>query len=306
MGSVEQVELHGLPAVKLSLPSGASAVVYVYAAHVASWKTADGAENLFVSSKTEYGGGKAIRGGIPICWPQFAAKGAYQKHGFCRNSAEWTVVRTSMDPYPCVVLGLKDSDATRALWPFPFSLRYAVTLEGDSSLSTSLSVSNSGEEPMEFTGALHTYFAAALATACIRGLEGSKYDDSVAGSTAVTEESKAVAFPGEVDRIYFSTPSSLYVVDGERAIKVLKMGWPDAVVWNIGGKGASGLKDLGEGEWGKYVCLEAATIGKAVKLAPATSWTAGQTFTLLTKSEAEAQLAAAAAAKAKVVATTAK
>ena len=74
----------------------------------------------------------------------------------------------------------------------------------------------------------------------------------------------------------------------------------------IGGKGASGLKDLSEGEWGKYVCLEAATTGKAVKLAPATSWTAGQTFTLLTKSEAEAQLAAAAAAKAKVVATTAK
>lgn len=77
-------------------------------------------------------------------------------------------------------------------------------------------------------------------------------------------------------------------------------------VWNIGGKGASGLKDLGEGEWGKYVCLEAATIGKPVKLAPATSWTAGQTFTVLTKSEAEAELAAAAAAKAKVATTAAK
>ena len=58
-----------LPCVKLTHPSGASALVYIYAAHLASWRTASGGEQLFVSSASAYGGGKAIRGGVPICWP---------------------------------------------------------------------------------------------------------------------------------------------------------------------------------------------------------------------------------------------
>ena len=96
MASVTELKLHGLPAVRLTY-EGATCDVLVYGAHLTSWITG-GRENLFVSSKAEYGNGKAVRGGVPICWPQFAAKGPYTKHGFCRNSAEWTVVRTSTEP----------------------------------------------------------------------------------------------------------------------------------------------------------------------------------------------------------------
>lgn len=60
-----------------------------------------------MSSATNYGAGKAMRGGVPICWPQFAGRGPYQKHGFARNSDKWTVLRTSEAPYPSVVLELK-------------------------------------------------------------------------------------------------------------------------------------------------------------------------------------------------------
>ena len=42
----------------------------------------------------------------------------------------------------------------------------------------------------------------------------------------------------------------------DRAIKVLKMGFPDAVTWNIGEAKGGGMKDLGAGEWDSYVCLE--------------------------------------------------
>ena len=102
----------------------AQVIVTIYAAHVVSWSTAAG-EQLFVSSAAEYGGGKAVRGGIPICWPQFAARGPGGKHGFCRNSAKWTVVRTSEAPFPCVVFGLADDEATKADYPHSFSLRYS-------------------------------------------------------------------------------------------------------------------------------------------------------------------------------------
>merc|ERR1711965_817154 len=111
-GSVENIKLKGLDAVRLTDASGATCDIYEFGAHVASWKSADGIENLFVSSTAEIGGGKALRGGIPICWPQFAGKGPYQKHGFCRNSAEWTIVRTSTEP--CAPRCISRS---RLLWP---------------------------------------------------------------------------------------------------------------------------------------------------------------------------------------------
>jgi len=285
--SVEETKLNGLPAVKLTHPSGATATVYVYAGHLASWKDSSGQENLFVSSKTAYGGGKAIRGGVPICWPQFAGRGEYQKHGFARNSADWKIVRTSTEPYPSVVLGLSDTEASRKLWPFPFKLTYSVTLDSDASISVSLSVINSGEQPLEFTTALHTYFScASVAGTQVLGLEGVTYDDSVKGVEGAVQAGNAMPFQGEVDRIYYGTPRSLYVtgLQPNRAIKVLKMGFPDAVTWNIGKSRASSLADLDD--YSKYVCLEAACIGKPVVLPPSNSWTAGQTFTVMSAAAA--------------------
>ena len=44
------------------------------------------------------------------------------------------------------------------------------------------------------------------------------------------------------------------------------MGLADAVVWNIGEAKSAEMKDLGAGEWRKYVCVEAAQIGSPVKV----------------------------------------
>ena len=68
----------------------------LYGAHVCSWRTLApparaevSPELLFVSSKAIFGPPKAIRGGIPICFPQFSDMGPLEvAHGFARNS-EW-------------------------------------------------------------------------------------------------------------------------------------------------------------------------------------------------------------------------
>ena len=146
--SVSNVTVNGLAAVKLVHASGAEALVYQYAAHLASWKTADGSEQLFMSSATAYGGGKALRGGIPVCWPQFNTRGPYGKHGFARNT-DWTVVRSSSEPFPTVVLGLS-GEASDA-FPFPYKLTYSVSLDSADSITTALTVKNPGEKPLEFT-----------------------------------------------------------------------------------------------------------------------------------------------------------
>ncbi len=119
----------------------------------------------------------------------------------------------------------------------------------------------------------------------IAGLQGIEYEDAVASGTLATQHEEELEIRGEVDRVYRGAPADAYLIDGERAVRVLKMGFPDAVVWNIGEERAPGIGDLAAGEWQRYVCYEAAAIGKPVKLAPSSSWRAGQTFFAIKASE---------------------
>eukprot|EP00308_Calcidiscus_leptoporus_P023246 CAMPEP_0119399446 /NCGR_PEP_ID=MMETSP1334-20130426/141361_1 /TAXON_ID=127549 /ORGANISM="Calcidiscus leptoporus, Strain RCC1130" /LENGTH=159 /DNA_ID=CAMNT_0007423339 /DNA_START=78 /DNA_END=557 /DNA_ORIENTATION=+ len=151
-----------------------------------------------------------------------------------------------------------------------------------------MTVNNPGADPLSFTTALHTYFRVHdVSGAKLLGLAGCSYDDNslAGGGKNELQEEEHVTFTAEVDRVYGSTPTEAFIVDGERVVKVLKMGFADAVVWNIGADRADALKDLAAGEWKKYVCYEAAAINKPVKLAPNATWTAGQTFTRLTAAE---------------------
>ena len=213
LASVVVETREGLPCVNLTHPSGATALVFVYAAHLTSWKVRD-QEQLFVSSKAEYGGGKAIRGGVPVCWPQFNDRGQYTKHGFCRNSDKWKVIRTSSEPYPCVVLGLTDDEGTRSIFPFSFELRYSVTLDGPESLSTSMTVINTGAEMLEFTTALHTYFrVSSVGDVRVLGLKGITYEDSTKERAKAIQEEDALEISGEVDRVYLNAPSEVFILD---------------------------------------------------------------------------------------------
>jgi len=268
----------GLRKVRLARAGGASCEVYIYAAHVTSWKTANGMERLFLSSKAEFAKGKAIRGGIPICWPQFAGRGPYAKHGFARNTDSWKVRRTVAEPSPSVTLELRDCEASKD-YPFSFVLTYTVTLESDTALSVGMQVVNQSDDALDFTAALHTYFAVSdVGTVRIRGLKGLKYEDNAAGGEVCEEAEEQVAIQGEVDRVYLGAPEKVVIVDGDHSLSVEKRGLPDAVVWNIGDAKAGTLKDLGPGEWQRYVCVEAAAIGGKVTVAPGAKWEARQVF----------------------------
>ncbi len=48
--------------------------IYLHGAQVTSWKPAGEDEVLFLSTKSRWEEGQAIRGGIPICFPWFRAK----------------------------------------------------------------------------------------------------------------------------------------------------------------------------------------------------------------------------------------
>ena len=60
----------GLAKVSIHTPS-ATGEMYLHGAHVTSWQLRGAAEVLFVSSKSHWEQDRAIRGGVPICFPWF-------------------------------------------------------------------------------------------------------------------------------------------------------------------------------------------------------------------------------------------
>ena len=140
---MESVELKG--------PGGAAATVYRHGAHVTSWATSDGVERLFVSEEAVFKPPKAIRGGIPVCFPQFGDLGPLAaQHGFARNS-EWAVVPGSREGK--VAMRLEPTAEQLELWPHQFALTLTFSLTGDS-LTIDLALENTGSAPLTFTAAL--------------------------------------------------------------------------------------------------------------------------------------------------------
>src|SRR2546423_9779842 len=143
--------------VEVAARDGACVELYAHGAHVTSWKPASGEERLFLSKRSAFAPDVAIRGGVPIIFPQFGRMGPLPKHGFARVS-EWEIVRggRTRKGQGEARLRLTTSAKSRALWPHAFSATFVVTV-GGMSLSLALSVLNDDTSPFEFTAALHTY-----------------------------------------------------------------------------------------------------------------------------------------------------
>jgi glucose-6-phosphate 1-epimerase len=263
----------GLPKLRLSHPSGATAQVYLHGAHVTSWVPAGGSEALFLSRAAVFDPGTAIRGGVPVIFPQFAGMGPLPRHGFARTQA-WERVDDADRPH-AVRLRLRDSGPTRAIWPHAFLAELAVELGGDW-LSIALSIHNTGDTAFEFTAALHTYLRVGdVRRASVQGLHGLRYR---AGKDERVDEDRALTVDGEVDRVYFDTPSELRVEDAEneRAFLLRATGFADTVVWNPWAAAAAALPDMEDDEYLRMLCVEAAQVGAPVRLDAGGEWTGGQ------------------------------
>eukprot|EP01063_Lacrimia_lanifica_P037855 TRINITY_DN7910_c0_g2_i1.p1 TRINITY_DN7910_c0_g2~~TRINITY_DN7910_c0_g2_i1.p1 ORF type:complete len:322 (+),score=135.08 TRINITY_DN7910_c0_g2_i1:53-967(+) len=260
----------------------AVAEVYLHGAHVTRWGY-KGYEALWMSADAVYTEGKPLRGGIPICWPQFGGLGPLKAHGFLRYSDDWKVERTAAeaDGTVEVVLTHSDTAATRELWAHTFTFKYTVRLGANGDLTTAVDVDNTGDAPFEFTAALHTYFDIPhISKARMEGFAGVTYLDQLQGKKEIVEDSGSIAITAETDRIYLDTPNELAIQDGWHAKIGIKKSdsLPDAVLWNPWVKKASNMGDFHNYGWTSMVCIEAAAIGKAATVPAKGSWSASQSF----------------------------
>jgi glucose-6-phosphate 1-epimerase len=271
---------NGLPKVVLTHSSGSKAEVHLHGGHVISWTSAGGEELLFLSRESHFAPDKPIRGGIPVCFPQFGA-GALPQHGFARTS-EWQMVRTELldNGLVSAELQLTESAESLAIWPRQFGLALHVLLDKDT-LSVGLQVINTGNEPFEFQTALHTYFRIAdIHRAAVYGLERVSYIDALREYSRHVETRPTVRFEGETDRIYVNTSDILRLEEERHAriISIEKRRMPDVVIWNPWIDKSRRMPDFGDDEYLTMVCIETGRIEVPAELSPGARWEADTTF----------------------------
>jgi glucose-6-phosphate 1-epimerase len=275
-------ELQGFAGVRLSDREGATAFIARQGAQVLSWRETDGRERLYLSSRSEgmkpedktNAIGLAIRGGAPVCFPQFSDRGPLLKHGIARGVA-WKREMVSNG----IRLSLVDNDLTRQYWPHAFRAELSVTLAKDT-LLIGFEVTNQGNLPWSFTAALHTYLAVNdIRHTCIRGLQNGHYQDATAGNVELVQEDELLAIPGEVDRVYLSSPKKILLMEDNLPIlSIQQSGFEDTVVWNPGPEKAQSLQDFPNNDWLHMLCVEAAQVAKPILLAPGRSWQGTQSL----------------------------
>jgi glucose-6-phosphate 1-epimerase len=269
-----------LPVLTLRAEDGAVAEVHRHGAHVTSWRPAgDTADRLYLSARSEFGGSAAIRGGVPVIFPQFAAEGPLPRHGFARTSP-WSLggIGRTADGAAEADFVLRDSAATRAIWDHAFKAVLTVSVVARR-LAITLRVENAGEQPLSFTAALHTYLRVHDVTqAAIHGLRGTRY--RVSGDRALlVDDADPLVLPDFLDRVYVDAPRRLELREPDRAMTIEAEGFRDAVIWNPGRERAAALHDLTPGDESRFVCIEAATVQTPVTLAAGGRWTGTQTLT---------------------------
>jgi caffeoyl-CoA O-methyltransferase len=221
--------------IELHHSSGGTCKVSTYAAHLLSWCPTAGDEQIFLGEMAEVGKpGLAIRGGVPICWPQFGTfentvDSCKLKHGFARTSSKWTLLRQSEDS---VSLVLNADDETRKAWAKDFEFVYTVSL-GSSSVRMEMEVRNDSSSPLEFTGCLHSYWRCNSSEKCaVDGLKGTKFDTGIGSSFRgdAVEERSTVPFVDakETQLLYGDAGDAVTLIeDGKRRLRLTKSNLPD-------------------------------------------------------------------------------
>lgn len=239
-----------------------SARVALHGAQVISWRPADEDEVFYLSPDAVFKEGKAIRGGLPICWPWFNAHPTNPEmpsHGIARTRF-WNFVAASESDEGVTL----QFEMVEGIWSA------VVTFKIGEALEVILETRNPNEIPIVVSGALHPYFAVSdIEQVRVVNLDGADYLDTV-GTPTQRKQKGALNFSGELDSIYDSSSNVLLVDDlSGRTLLIEKTGSPSTVVWNPWIEKSAALKDLPNDGYQKFCCIEAAIANdKAVIVMP--------------------------------------
>ena len=261
--SISLSQEHGtevLDGLQISSPHS-QAKISLYGGQVLSFKPTGHKDVLWLSKQASYKSGKAIRGGIPLCWPWFGAndKASSQQqsgnHGFARQ-LPWRIDNITADESGVTLVLLLTGENQHPLWPNAYKLTQ--TLFFGQGFKQTLAMTNLGQDDAQYSGALHSYFTVSNpSNISIDALTGISYSDQLTGNSSIQKH--AVSCVGEIDRDYHSS-KKMTIVDNQwqRKIDIVSHNCQQWVLWNPGAKLAATMADIHPQGEQEYVCLEAA------------------------------------------------
>lgn len=227
--------------------------------------------------------GKAVRGGMPVCWPWFGnldrnpdsvqamrqSSEPAKAHGEVR-AIDWELLGVAEDGDALLVeLVQPQAEGHLPGWPHNVALKLSIRL--DQALNVSLVSFNAGQETVTFSQALHTYFAVSDAhQISIEGLDGLRYLETLE-NWEERKQTGDLVFTGETDRVYLGTPNLLSIVDPQwqRRVHIQTSGSNSAILWNPWIEKTGRFTDMAADGWQRMVCVETANVmGDVVTLAP--------------------------------------
>jgi len=255
-----------------------NAELYLQGAHLTQWQPTGHDAVLFLSERSAFEPGKAIRGGVPIIFPWFGPRTATPdstrtdgpSHGFART-ADWTLAFAALagdDLHLTLTLG--PSETSRALGYDDFQLAFQLRLGAE--LNMHLTVAYSGAQPLHFAEALHTYLTVGDAQqVSIIGLTDTDYLDKTDNFQRKHQKESPLMLTGETDRPYPNTEAPVDLDDPvlKRRISVTKSNSKTTVVWNPWSSLCAKLADMAPNGWLRMTCIETANaVDDRITLAP--------------------------------------
>jgi glucose-6-phosphate 1-epimerase len=237
------------------------AKISLYGGQVLSFKPTNHKAVLWLSEQAHYQVGKAIRGGIPLCWPWFGANDKQTdnqqagSHGFARQ-LPWEIESIEADEAGVTLILVLAGKNQHPLWPNAYQLTQ--TLFFGQNFKQSLAMSNLSQEDAQYSAALHSYFTVSNpSNVSIDALTGVNYSDKLTGTSSIQQQS--VSCVGEIDRKYHSS-EKMTLVDSQwqRKIDIVSLNCQQWVLWNPGAELANTMADIHPQGEQEYVCLEAA------------------------------------------------
>lgn len=239
----------------------ADATISLYGAQITSFRPKKEVEILWLSPMSYYEEGKAIRGGIPVCFPWFGphkSDPAKPQHGFGRLMYwELMEVTENTNGETLIRLELTSSEITKTYWPYEFIAEMTFTI--GKTLKVTLKVTNTSPIQFDYSCALHTYFnLSAIEDITIEGLKGTRYYKNGEPEEFIQESSKLKIHQVE-DRHYYDTSATCFIEDPKfrRKIMVAKSGSMTTTVWNPGAANCHNTSDMPNEAYRRFVCIEA-------------------------------------------------
>jgi len=239
----------------------AEAKIALQGGHIFHYKAANKKPLLWLSETAIFKEGKAIRGGVPICFPWFgphASDETLPQHGFARTALwELVEVKEETEKLTEVELKLESNDEYLKIWAYKFDVRLKISIGKE--LHLALHIKNCDSKPFTFTTALHSYFNVSnISDVVVSGLNGAEFEDSLTNEVLLQEGDLSIG--QEVDRVYFGASSNIKVQEAERSFHLRQKGSNSLVVWNPWVEKAKALADMPDDGYQTMLCLETGNV----------------------------------------------